>query len=207
MKIRSSMSGLLATQLRGIVEIDECFMGGKKALIPGTEKKGIGNKATVFGMCQRGKHIRMFHVRNKKAGTLRPLIYNYILKPSKIHVDGNGTYGKLRAEGYNVWRVWGKAHWSFGGRYQINNNNIESAWMRVQRKLIGVHHGVTHKYLQSYLDEFCFHQRDRGKWCQQNFERAIMEVMFCHQFHPLLTEVREFRQAVEPRRRKAASAR
>ena len=55
----------------------------------------------------------------------------------------------------------------------IHTNTIEGFWSTVKRGIGGVYHNVIAKYLQTYLDEYCFryHRRDRGNL----LFRAILE--------------------------------
>jgi transposase len=62
----------------------------------------------------------------------------------------------------------------------IHTNTIEGFWSLVKRGIGGVYHAVSHKYLQSYLDEFSFryNRRDQGNLIftsvlQRVCERAV----------------------------------
>ena len=43
----------------------------------------------------------------------------------------------------------------------VHTNTIEGFWSLVKRGIGGVYHQVSHKYLQSYLDEFSFRYNHR----------------------------------------------
>ena len=178
MKIRKSMSGMLVQTLKGTIEIDESFIGGHRKLVAKTDKKGIGDKDIVLGMLQRNKWVRLFHLDDKGKETIRPLIKRTIVQGSVIHRDGNASYGDLEAAGFRSRLVKKKTDKEFSGEQQVNNNGIEGTWMRLKHwKIKGVHHSVSPKYLQLYLDEFSYKQRNRGKWCRKNIGRAIIEVI------------------------------
>ena len=55
----------------------------------------------------------------------------------------------------------------------IHTNTIEGFWSLVKRGIGGVYHSVSAKYLQTYLDEYCFryNRRDKGNL----LFRAILE--------------------------------
>ena len=46
----------------------------------------------------------------------------------------------------------------------VHTNTIEGFWSTVKRGIGGVYHNVSAKYLQTYLDEYCFryNRRDQG---------------------------------------------
>ena len=45
--------------------------------------------------------------------------------------------------------------------YFFHTNSIESAWALLKRQIIGIHHFVSLKHLQRYLDEMMFRQNRR----------------------------------------------
>lgn len=152
-------------------------------LIPGTKQKGIGNKTIVFGMHEHDGRVIMKHVTSKKANILRPLIDNNIAKGSIIHHDNNSTYGDLKARGFIPKLVPKKGGKGFNGRRGINNNSIEGDWAALKNNLFK-YRGVSDRYLQSYLDEFCFRRRNRGTWIKDNPMLALFRIVLGRYLSP-----------------------
>jgi transposase-like protein len=159
-QIREAKGKHLNSQLTGTIEIDESFFGGHRKQEKESDKgehrgKGIGDKHIVFGMLQRKKRLRLFHIQQKNAETIRPLISIHIKTGATIHHDGNTTYGDLKAAGYNPKLVGNKAGKEF--RRGISNNNIETTWAKIKSRILSTHRWVSAKHLQSYLDEYSFY--------------------------------------------------
>jgi hypothetical protein len=49
----------------------------------------------------------------------------------------------------------------------IHTNSVEGFWMLVKTGIRGVYHSVSPKYLQTYLDEYCFRYNRRYEGNQQ----------------------------------------
>ena len=71
------------------------------------------------------------------------------------------SYNRLTSLGYAHETVQHSAKEYVVGR--IHTNNVEGMWSNVQRGIDGVHHAVSSKYLQGYLDSYVYrfnHQSD-----------------------------------------------
>ena len=71
-------------QLRGTVEVDETYVGGKKK---GKRGRGSENKTPVFGAVQRKGHLSITPVENTKHITLEPIIHKRTKSGSHIMSD------------------------------------------------------------------------------------------------------------------------
>jgi transposase len=157
----------------GIVEIDESYFGGQKAL---NKKggKGIGDKMIVFGMLQRSGRAIVIHVSKKDKETLLPIIQNHINNDSLIYSDGYAVYNDLSIMGYRhvvVTQKPGRRHkkgeWTCG---------IESLWSYLKGPLLGTHRSMSRKHFQSYLNEFVFRYNMNKRnvdWLEIILERLV----------------------------------
>jgi transposase len=185
-KIRAVLMDSSCPKLNKIVEIDECYVGGKRSVKPkhdqeeidkkNEEKKGrkrkyakckakedglgIGNKMIVFGMAQRKGNIKMYYVEKKDKKTLIPLVKKHVEVGTTIMGDGNKTYTSLTKLGYKLHVMEAKSQEN--ARRGLHTNNIEGAWSGLQNNIQGTHRHVSKKHLQSYLDEYTFRYNTRN---------------------------------------------
>lgn len=144
------------TPLKGTIETDETYVGGKHK-----GKRGLGaeGKTVVFGMIERkGKAISKV-VPNVKMATLQPLINLNAEKNSTIMTDELRSYSRVKVNGYNHETV--KHGLGEYVRGNVHTNGIEGFWSQLKRSLGGTHHVVSPKYLQTYVDEFVFRYNHR----------------------------------------------
>ncbi len=167
-QIRSLLSdeGL---QLEGsTVEMDEMYHGGKRRGQGGQGRPSYGShKVAVVGMAERSTPTHIGRVVARVAPdatkkTLHGLAKEYILPKSTIFTDEFVSYDGLDVRGYTHRRIRHNAKVYVSG--DVHTNTIEGFWSTVKRGIGGVYHNVSAKYLQTYLDEYCFryNRRDRG---------------------------------------------
>lgn len=160
-----------------IIEIDETYVGGKprkenKVNPDGTlklkNKRGRGTKKTpVVGTIDRiNKKIHCkvaLPNENNVALSGRQLleILEEVCKRENIIVTDE-------FKGYNILEKANYEHYVVNHNYQyangkIHTNNIESFWATLKRGVIGIYHRISVKYLQSYVNEFCFRYNNRNE--------------------------------------------
>jgi transposase len=161
-QIRSLLSedGL---QLEGsTVEMDEMFHGGHRRTSSWRD-----NKVPVVGMVERSDNKRIGRVVAKVTKditkpTLQRLASTYIRENSAIYTDDYVSYDGLSIRGFTHHRIRHADKVYVMG--DVHTNTIEGFWSLVKRGIGGVYHYVSPKYLQTYLDEYCFryNRRDQG---------------------------------------------
>lgn len=154
-----------------VVEVDETYVGGKPRKGPNgmtdlTSKRGRGtDKVPVVGIKDRTNskvYARVVLPDDKKkqltAKQLIGLIKEVVKKDAIVMTDEYKGYYYLDRHGYNHLTINHSKQFSTGA---IHTNGIESFWGTLKRGVYGIYHMVSPKYLQSYIDEFCFRYNNR----------------------------------------------
>lgn len=163
----------LAEQLKGIVEVDETYIGGKhrKADRPRKKKPGdrdvdarnpVDNKQPVLAMVERGGEVRSQHVERVNSANLRPVLRRNIEEGAQIMTD-TATWLRGAIPPHNHFQV--NHSIEEYGRYEnglcISTNTIEGYFSLLKRGIIGTYHHVGSQHLHRYLSEFDFRYNTR----------------------------------------------
>ena len=172
----------IAKRLRGIVEVDETYIGGKRrehisrATKPGERPKDdpgpFANKAAVFSVLKRGGSVRSFHVEHVTAKNLKPIVDEMVTKNAHLMTDSStvleSAVGKRKHSQVN----------HSAGEYSrrengtcITTNSVEGYFAILKRGNYGVYHHWSRKYLGQYLREFDWRYNVRKL---PDMERAII---------------------------------
>jgi len=155
------------------VEIDETYVGGKPRKgnrgmldVSPNSKRGRGSSKTpVVGVIDRENkqvHARVAlpnSVGQKLTGKqLMNILEEVTAKGATVISDEFRSYNILSKSGFFHIRVDHSKEFAKGS---FHTNNIESFWSTLKRGLYGIYHSVSVKYLQNYIDEFCFRYNNR----------------------------------------------
>lgn len=174
-KIREAMSNTdMNKAFEAIVEIDETYIGGRPRKRNGESvpsKRGRGtNKTPVVGVKERSsnKVYAQVALPNKKGQKLTgKQLFKILDKVCKdnttVMTDDFSGYNFLDRENINKYVRLTVNHYSgqFYAGNGIHTNGIESFWSVLKRGIYGTYHHVSVKYLQNYVNEFCFRQNHR----------------------------------------------
>jgi transposase-like protein len=165
----------LVSLLKGVVEVDETYIGGKPRKGGNGEpsKRGRGKKkAPVMAMVERNGNIISMPVKNVTAKTLKSAIREAVNNESKIVTDEFRSYigiGKDFKGGHGVVNH-GLGEYANG---DINTNTAESFFALLKRGVHGTFHHISKKHLAKYCNEFSFRWDNRKVTDGERTENAI----------------------------------
>ncbi|MBI4479506.1 MAG: IS1595 family transposase [Acidobacteria bacterium] len=180
-QIRSLLSeGDLQLEGPKPVEMDETYIGGKRRI---ATRFTMANKTAVAGIVERRGRIIARALPNRKGSALLPMIRKHVVPRSTIYTDEAYAYEGIKVirtrdgEPANYRHRTIKHGSGVYVRGDIHTNTIEGFWSLVKRGMGGVYHSVGTKYLQSYLDEYCFryNRRDQGNLIFESILERVFE--------------------------------
>jgi transposase-like protein len=159
-RIRAAMVEANKPKLKGIVEVDETYVGGRGH---GKRGRGADHKEVVIGIRQRQGELRFFHAEDVRSGTLERYIRENISEDVEILMtDDLGQYrGVARRMGMQGKHktIRHKEGWYVMG--DVHTNTVESAFSLLKRGVLGTWHRLSAKHLQAYCNEMCFRFNNR----------------------------------------------
>lgn len=151
--------------LTGIIELDETFVGGKNKnrhwdkKVHNSQGRSFKDKIPVFGLLQRatdseGKKVYAYAIPNTQKKTLQKEVKHYIEKGSTVLTDEWKAYSGLHWQ-YNH-HICDHSKKQYVAEDGSTTNSLEGFWSIVKRGIIGQYHKISKKYINKYMNEFCF---------------------------------------------------
>jgi transposase-like protein len=186
-RIRYAMtSGPLAEMLKGVLELDETFVGGKPRFgdLQVAHRGGFrksSSKAPVVALIQRNGDVRTKVVANVSQKNLHQFVNANIAKGSVVNTDSFSMYHTL------LWPIYSVGN----GRHDIVNhkrneyarrnddgsvahvNTCESFFSLIKRGIYGSFHHVSKEHLPRYCNEFGFRWNTRRTTDGERMKTAI----------------------------------
>lgn len=148
-RIRAAMKDAYPMPLKGRVEVDETWIGGK---VKGKGKGYKGNKTLVVGAVQRGGKIILKVVKGRTKEDLHGFVKDTVHDDAEaIYTDEFPSYRDL--EDHNTRHETVNHSEGEYVRGDVHTNSIENIWGLFKRSIVGTFHHMSVKHLDAYLDE------------------------------------------------------
>jgi len=141
----------LGRRLRGEVEADETYIGGRRK---GKRGRGSENKTPVFAIIERGGEVRAWPVASVTGKNLKDIIRQNVDRTANMMTDGFLAYNGLDKEFASHEVVdHGKGEYVRG---RVHVNLAENWFSLLKRGITGTFHHVSPQHLARYVNEFRF---------------------------------------------------
>ena len=140
--------------LSGVVEVDESYVGARRAAAGGRRAAGKAIVAIAVEGDQAPERVRMRRIPNVTKDTLTDFVLDHVARGSEVRTDGWQGYfdiGRYRFRHVvtNVSASGDPAHVALPHVHLVSS--------LLQRWILGTHQGaISHAQLDYYLDEFTF---------------------------------------------------
>jgi transposase-like protein len=146
------------TMLKGIVEVDEVYLGGLEQNKHMKQRvQGVPKKTAVVAMRERGGRTKAVLPEYISSSSIEKIIRDNVEVGSSIHTDEFMAYRRV-GKSFNhqtINHIVGEY-----SRNGVTTNGIESVFAVLKRGLHGVYHHASPKHMARYVDEFAFRLND-----------------------------------------------
>ncbi len=156
--------------LKGVVEADESYFGGKDSNKHKIKKLKGSKKSVVVGAVERGGNVKALKVRFVGEDAVKFVVDN-VERGSVLMTDEARHYTKICEKGFRH----GSINHS-GGKYVngvIHTNTIEGFWSHLKRGINGIQHHVSDKHLQKYINVYSYRWNTREMTDFDRFEMTM----------------------------------
>jgi transposase-like protein len=186
-RMRYAMSsGPLAELLRGVVEVDETYVGGRRRIGPtnkadraklATGRPGPADKklTPVVALVERGGRVRAFPVERVDGRTLQTAIRQHVDLSASMMTDELHAYDGLSMgfASHETIKHSSKVY----VRGNVHTNTVEGFFSLLKRGIVGTFHHVSKGHLHRYCDEFAFRYSNRIALGVDDGQRAALMVL------------------------------
>lgn len=165
------------SQLRGKVEVDETYWGGKprkKMRLRSPElQEHKRNLVTVLGMVERGGRVRARVIESRYGEPISGAVRANVNPTAILYTDDWRPYRPLAPEFADHKVINHSAGCYVEG--DVYTNTIEGFFGNLKTGMRGTYKKVSKKYLQSYLDEYTWRHNNRFTRERSMFHALVRE--------------------------------
>jgi transposase-like protein len=163
-RVRFAMTSGSFEKMKGTVESDETYIGGKARNMHEGKRKAKGRgavgKSIVQGLLERHatpSRVKAKVVPNARKGTVQAEIRENVARGSEVFTDSLASYEGLDPD--YVHEAINHAEKYIEGK--VHTNGLENFWSLLKRMIRGTYVSIAPFHLQAYLDEEAFRFNER----------------------------------------------
>lgn len=158
-RIRFALGDSHKGKLKGVVEVDETFVGGK-----GDQHFKMYNKTPVLALIEQGGSMKARVVSSVSQKNLGQALRDFVSKESVICTDEHSAYRKP-AKFYKAHHAVNHSQYEYilktPDGISAGTNHCESFFSLLKRGVYGAWHCVSREHLPKYVNEFAFRWNTR----------------------------------------------
>jgi transposase-like protein len=172
----------ISGQMSGEVQVDETYLGAKRANLHGWKRKevvdkygttGFGEKTAIVGLLEKHTGIVIAHkITKADALTLKPIVHANVQPGSVVVTDGLSAYTGLNKHFKHMVVNHSTGEYVSNG---FHTNGIENFWSLYKRMIIGIYHHVSEKHIDRYCEEMSYRFNSRKITDRQRFDLMLTQ--------------------------------
>lgn len=174
-RIRLAMQSGTIEKLKGEVEADETYLGGKVRNMHADRKRrrgrgtgGVG-KTIVMGLLERKGRVQAKVIANSKKQTVQGEVHQNVEVGSAVFTDALASYNGLNSHFAHE----AIDHAICYAKENVHTNGLENFWSLLKRTIKGTYVSVEPFHLFRYLDEQVFRFNERKDNDQGRFLKLL----------------------------------
>ncbi len=161
-------------RLEGIIELDDAFVGGKR---PGKRGRGAEGKTAILVACEHN---------NGRSGFVVMKAVDQVTQDNvKAFAQGAIAPGQiLHNDAFAALRVLAEGHHHVAKVTPLELSDEWLSWVHIvisnfKSYVLGTYHGISGRYMQEYLDEFCYRLNQR--FWENQIPNRLLKLCATHQ--------------------------
>lgn len=165
----------MAEALKGVVEVDETYVGGREKGIGGGPQNRLSKKTPVLALVERGGNVKSFPIERATLANIKPIMKEHIDPNTHLVTDESSLYYFMKPDfaKHSTINHREKKYSRKEEGFTVTTNTVESFFALLKRSVYGIHHHMSRKYLGSYCAERDFVYNGRKLNDDQRTDKAL----------------------------------